>query len=166
MAIGATIYGSYHSPLRLSGNAGRMILPASMMSNWVTVNSAPTTADATPVIDPFAITRAAVIPLAVNGNGTSVLFRMKYTKATPPTVDPVVQVFGLDANNIPMKLVDADGTHLLTCVEAATTDATDGTSSYTAHHSLDCAGSVLLYFTIGTLSSGGSADEVIQAKII
>jgi hypothetical protein len=167
-AISAAVDSTFSQPT-IGTIPGPVSMPVSIMSDWVTVNDQPDTADnaGSEVLSPDAITRAAIIPLNMKGHGTTVQFRMRYDSASVPTTDPVVQVFGFDANNLPQRLTDAGGTHALTCVEAAATDVkqTTGTFAYTAHHEVDADANKQLYFTIKTASAGGAGTEVIQARI-
>lgn len=172
MAVSDPTVSSFSAP-SIGSIPGPIVIPVSVMGDWVTVNSDPATADnaGSAVLEPRAITRAAIIPLLIAGHGTSVLVRMAYDSADEPTTDPVVQVFGFDANNAPMRLKTAAGTHELTCVETLASDAQydDGTTvwAYTSEHELDCKGCKEIWVVVKTASAGSTGGlEVIQAKII
>jgi hypothetical protein len=172
MAITTTTSEPSFSQPALGSVAGPLVMPVAVQSDWMTVNSAPTATDnaTAHVLNPGALTRTAITRLDIKGRATSVLFRMRYDSASVPTTDPVVQVFGFDANDVPIPLQDAAGNHALTCVETAATDVkwTVGATTFgaTPYHELDCKGCVYLYFTIKTASAAGAGTEVIQAKLI
>lgn len=116
------------------------------------------------ILDPSAITVSRKI--LVGGHGTGVLIRLSY-KSSALTTNPVIQVFGIDANELPMRLYDSNGAHELTLAVDATNDIDDGTNSYTAAKEIDAKGNKWIIIGVKTAAAGASATTmVIQARVI
>lgn len=143
-------------------------IAVSPTTDWVvvrpaaTVNAADNSGSA--IVDPnTSITTSN--KLLVGGVGTGIRVRLNYLSGTL-TTDPVIQVFGVDANNVPEPLLDSTGTHELTLSEAAA-DIDDGTNSYTAAKEIDCKGNKWIVIGVKTAAAGtAEATMTISARII
>lgn len=142
--------------------------PVSVMGNWQNVNTAPGTADnaGSEVLVATGLSRAAIIPLNILGNGTSLQVRMQYATSGSTTTAPVIQIFGLDANGIPERLYTSTPAHDLTMTVDTANDVQDATHAYTASQEVDANGSSQIMVAVKTAASGTAfASAVIQVRV-
>ena len=134
-----------------------LVVPVSAESDWVTVIDSVKTADngGGTIVDPVTeIDGTDRHQFDPGGRFTQLLVRMAYTTAGTGIVDPVVQLFGLDSTNEPLRLTDSDGNHELTLAVDATNDVRDGTLSYTEAKTVDLQGCIKMLAGVKTLASG------------
>lgn len=152
-------------------NQNFLAVPVSVSSDWITVVDAggADNQDASNITDPTAeITESTTHLLLVEMRGTTCLIRGKYDAGDTSPTNNVIQVFGLDANNKWMQLLDASGTRKLTLTTAETTDVSDGTSKWTVPVEVDIQGcrTVLVGVTTAYADADGlPALASIEAKI-
>lgn len=173
-AIGTAISVSTSNPLGIHS-----MVPVSLMGNWQTVATAITTADnggTNPVLVVYGsaftsgtgiqLTRSTTIPINVQGTGTTVQVRAKYTTGGTVTTAPIIQVFGLDGNGKPERLFTsgASPSAFVTCTADATNDVQDGTNSYTTSQSLDCNGASQI--VVGIQVAGSAGYVAIEARTL
>jgi hypothetical protein len=148
----------------------RVVVPVQIMADWMTMCSDLTATDngGSAVINAGAITRDTLIDLPINGLGTSLLVRMRYVVADPPTTDPLVQCFGFDADDKPVKLLTAASVHeLLLVVDADDEQYTDAAGVTWGMTELFARGSTRVRLAVQTASAGSSAGaELAEAKLI
>lgn len=146
------------------------IATVSPSSDWVTVRPAGKVNSAdnsgSTILNPAAIPLASAYRLKVGGYGTYVLLRLSY-KSSALTTAPVIQVFGIDVNDVPMRLHDSTGAHELTLSADATNDIDDGTDSYTDYKLIDCKGNAHIVVGVKTAGAGGAAaTATIDARVV
>lgn len=146
------------------------MLPVSAVTNWVDVNTAPETADnsGSTVTSPALLTRSDLLRLNTSGLGPTVQLRLKYNSSITGPTNPVVQPFGIDANDAYSKLYDANGDHELTITVDTTSDVVVGGFKYTAPIDVALAGNRDVLCAIKTAFAGtGTVDtSTIQARVI
>ncbi len=144
-------------------------IPVSQATDWVTLRPAGIdTADnsGNTITNPNTSINSAAKKLLIAGVGTGVLLRLNYLHSALTTA-PVIQVFGIDANNVPMRLYNATGAHELALPADAANDIDDATNSYTLHVQLDAKGCKYIVVGIKTAGAGGAAaTAIIQGKVI
>lgn len=142
-------------------------VPVSVMGDWMDICTDIDTADnaGSTVLDPVSISRAEQGRLNIQGRGTSVQFRIKYTIGLTITAG-TIQPFGLDSNGLPDRLFDASAQHALAFVSDAANDPQDGTNAYTATQEVDGNGATQVIAAIKVAATGtGAATATLQARI-
>ena len=147
-----------------------LIVPVSVISDWVDVCTEPETADnaGSTVVALLSITRDANNRLYNQGVGTSLQIRLKYDDGAGTLTSPVVQPFGFDGNDSPQRLVNADGDHELTLTIDATNDVQDGTYKYTQPVEVDMDGCQSVLVAVKTAFNAGTGVEnnsTIQVRV-
>lgn len=79
-----------------SQHVGKLVYPSSIISLWQTMNNDPGTAQTTPkqIYTQIASGGANLIPMKMNGLGTSVQFTMEYDQTLTMTSGPIVWAVG------------------------------------------------------------------------
>jgi hypothetical protein len=167
MAVGEAI-----SPRTRIGNTHPDVpemVPVSILSDWVDVCTAPETADnsGSTVVAPLGLTREELKRLYNRGRGTTLQIRLKYDDGISAVTSPVVQPFGFDGNDAPMRLRDAEGEHELELTIDLTNDVQDGTYGYTepVEVDMDACASVLVAVKTAFNATGTKNNSTIQARL-
>lgn len=152
-----------------------IVLPASFMSNYQTLIGDLSAADnsGNVILNPVAsITRATIKRLFILGRGTTLRVRAMYRQGLTFTISPVVQVFGLDAQAIPIpeRLLDTNDAHELTLSIASATDTqfTDAagiTWGLTEAKELDMNAAASILAGVKTAATGTAAAALLIGRI-
>lgn len=118
-----------------------LVAPVSPQNDWTTLISTPATRDAgsdgAAITAPLSLAEATHPRLTIDGRGTIAQVRLAYPADASIDVSPVIELFGLDSQGVPERLLDLN---LLSQVDLAEDagDVSDGATKYTAAFELDC----------------------------
>lgn len=157
----------------------RSVVPVSIESDWVVLNSAPGTLDANPVKNPTTGINSSPAPLTVGGAGTTIQLRLRYPLSGGPSngATVLIQAFGLDGGSgnlqagsavrVPQRLFDGTSSpaHVQTLTVATATDAQDATYGYTEPVELDMQANKQVIVLINTALSGGGTGAAILGRV-
>lgn len=141
--------------------------PVSVQSAWTDVVSNCETAHNSGgvVLAPGALTSNTISPYYINGKGTTIQARMKYTVGATVTTPPTIQIFGFDINGLPERLLDSDGTHELQLAASAANDVQLGTAAYTEPAEVDGNGSIYIMVTVKVAADTSTGIPTIQVRV-
>jgi len=146
-----------------------LVAPVSPQNDWTTLLSAPATRDAgsdgAAITAPLALAIATHPRLAIDGRGTIAQVRLAYPAAASISTAPKVELFGLDSQLSPERLLDsASATQATLSADAG--DVSDGTLKYTTAVEMDCNGASSLVAGVSTALAGTSiAGAVVQVRL-
>ena len=166
-------------------HGGRHFL-SNIQSDWVVLCTEPETADSpSPIIDPSAVTRAALAPFNTGGCGQVLQLTLRYNTDIGTITSPVIQGWCRDNSGVWERLKDSSGTHNQTLTIDTTNDATGETMAsavdedgnaiahdgyrFTDPKELVIKGNSYLLITVHTAFNAGSGtenDSLILGRLI
>jgi len=172
-----TVQAEMSPTVSVSGSidGAQLVSPVSLISPWVTINTAgiAATADASTVTNVATqVTRSGSLSFVRARGGTNLRLMLGYDASLTVTQSPTVKVFGRSQNGTVWQLLKSVRGNLTETLTVASTDATDGTLKYTTSdinvHTWDCDGCFEIVVTIELplTGTGTTSNCIILGKWI